>query len=244
MGEVRRSISPGARVRDTSAVGTISTPTIRRRLGGQGGSEEEASRSGAAYPPQQPPEGAGQGGPPESGSDRPVENATPDGLNYVYEVTKNELDQQFRISERLDSKARGLFALAAAVFAAAQALALRPDVLEGLGKSDKDHLVEVATIAGGVLLAALLSTVFAIFVRSDKSVEPNVLIDDLNGLAMGTKSGTQVSQSLVSIYISLLDKRQKKNQSRAKLLWLVQILCVAVIAVSAWELILALEGLA
>jgi hypothetical protein len=223
---------------------TISAPTIRRRFGGQERSKEEASRSGAAYPPQSPPEGAGQGKPPESDSERPVDNATPDGLNYVYEVTKNELDQQFRISERLDSKARGLFALAAAVFAAAQALALRPDVLEGLGKSDKDHLVHVATIAGGVLLGALLSTAVAIFVRRDKSVEPTVLIDDLNGLAMGTKSDTQVSQSLVSIYISLLDKRQKKNQSRAKLLWLVQILCVAVIAVSAWELILALEGLA
>lgn len=224
-------------------MGTISSPTLRRRSGSQSG-KEEGPRSGGAYPPQRPPDGAGQGEPPESGSTRPVENATPDGLNYVYEVTKNELDHQFRISERLDSKARGLFALAAAVFAAAQALALRPDVLNALEQSDKDHLVHVATIAGAVLLAALLATAVAIFVRSDKSVEPEILVADLNDLATGTKTDTEVSQSLVAIYISLLAKRQEKNASRAKLLWVVQILCIAVIAVSAWELILALEGLA
>jgi hypothetical protein len=155
-----------------------------------------------------------------------VAESSPDGLQYLFDVAKSEVDFQFRIAERLDAKARGLFALAAAIFAAAH-----------------DHLLYVAKLAGGSLGLALLATALAIFTRPEKNVKSESLLNWLNDLSTKKTTDLKVSRDAVALYINLMHTRQEGNKWRVRFLWVVQVLCVVAIAISAWELIVALDGL-
>jgi hypothetical protein len=189
-------------------------------------------------------EGPGSGGaPPPEVAGGANQGSSPDSLNYIFEVAKDEVDSQFRISERIDSKARGLFTITAVIFGAAQALALRQDVLNKLGDS-RDTVVTVAIVAGCLVGAALLATAITMFVRSDKSFESQPLFDWLNDLSDDKKPDTDVAYEVVAAYITLMHRRKERNVTRAKWLILVQILCIAGIGASILQLILALDGLA
>lgn len=197
-------------------------------------------------------EGGGQEGPHSlehfSGGGDPVGNRPteadppPIGLTYLFEITKNEVETQFRISERIDSKARNLFALTAAIFAAAQAVALRPDVLRHL-EDGKAGLLTYAIVAGVLVGLALLATAVTLFARNDKSVEPDPLMAWLNETDSGEKSEREIAQELISSYITLLRERRDRNIRRARDLVFVQFFSVLAIIASMVELIVALGGL-
>ena len=184
------------------------------------------------------------GTPPPTGASDNVTEASPDGLNYVFEIAKNEVDTQFRIAERLDAKARGLFALAGAIFAVTQALALRQDVLDELSNGQRDLLVGIAIAAGVMVGLALLATAFATFVKKDKVVESGPLFGWLNELAERTKPEDEVAREAVEAYITLMHRRREQNDGRAKRVIAVEVFCVLAIAVSVAELVIALIGLA
>jgi hypothetical protein len=166
----------------------------------------------------------------------------PLGLEYLFEITRSEVETQFRISERIDSKARNLFALTAAIFAAAQALALRPDVLRNL-EDGRTGLLTYAIIAGVLVGLALLTTAFTLFARKDKSLEPDPLMDWLNEIDSGDKDEREIAQELISSYITLLRERRARNVDRARDLSFVQFFSVLAIVASMVELIVALGGL-
>jgi hypothetical protein len=221
-------------------MGTRRNPTSRRFPGrGQRATRSEsepAHGSGSAKPP---PDGADQ--PPEASDQAPV-HASPEGLRYLFEVTKSEVDTQFQIAERIDSKAKALFTITVAIFGAAQALALRQDVLHRLGSS-RDEIVTISIVAGALTALALLATAFALWVRRDSSVEAAPLFGWLNDLDNGAQSGREVSFRIVEAYITLLEERREANKDRARELVLVQILCVVAIGASILQLVAAVGGL-
>jgi hypothetical protein len=73
-------------------------------------------------------------------------------IERTIEVLRDRIDEEFRISERLDSKARQLFALAAGFFAAVQAVAFGAFGNGGLTKADRLILLVFTLAAGTVLL--------------------------------------------------------------------------------------------
>jgi hypothetical protein len=231
-----------SRVSDTPMMGSVSDPVLRRFSERTGRDPRAGAGSTERSDPPDPPSGEGEI--PPSGTHGPAVDDGDDGLKYILDLAKTEVDFQFRVAERLDSKARGLFALAGAIFAAAQALALREDVLNRLSDGDRSHLIKVATIAGVLVGLALLSTAYAIFVRKEKSVESKTLFNWMNQLAQKNITDADVSQRAVQLYVTLMHERQEKNKGRAKVLFFVQVLCLLAIAASVWELIVALHGLA
>jgi hypothetical protein len=76
--------------------------------------------------------GTGAAGSPPSGETMSTTNPPdpPNPLSLIFEVTKAEVDLQFKLAERFDAKGRGFFTIAAAFFVAAQTIALRADVLD------------------------------------------------------------------------------------------------------------------
>jgi hypothetical protein len=162
-------------------------------------------------------------------------------LSYIFEVAKAEVDTQFRISERIDSKARGLFAITAIIFGAAQALSLRPDVLHRLG-DEKDLVVGLAIGAGICTGLALIATAWLLGVRRDKSIESDPLFKWLGDLDEPKKAG-DVPAEVVEAYITLMHRRQEQNVDRARDLIAVQFFCFLAILVSGVQLLVTLGGL-
>jgi hypothetical protein len=172
-----------------------------------------------------------------------VSEASPDGLDYIFQIAKNEVDTQFKISERLDAKARGLFAATGVIFAAAQAIALRKDVLNQLSHNEHTILVVAAIVAGVLVGAALLTTAFATFVRDDKSVKSEPLFEWLTDLRDKRKPDVQVAREAVEGYITLMHRRREANNKRANWLLAVQWFCGLAITASVVELVFAVHSL-
>jgi len=219
----------------------VKHPTLRRR--GTPGSRKAAagdarSGSGSGAPP-----GSSGGGKPPTPPSPKVDDASPDGLQFLFEAAKNEVDAQAKITERIDGKARALFALAGVIFAAAQALALRQDVLADLSASAKDDVVDLALVAGGLLAVALLLTAATIFVRREQAVQPAELLRWLNQLQSDQASNDRIAKETVKMYIDLAHDRQRINNGRVSWLHAVQLACVLSIAASTAELLFALSGL-
>jgi hypothetical protein len=225
----------------------MKTPTLRRTAEGSRGEPNEPRPARGEEGPGQGVPGAG--GPPNRGdAPKDVDPTRPDGLGYIFEIAKNELDTQFKIAERLDSKARALFTLTAAIFAAAQALALRKDVLTSLSSGEHGTTVTAAIVAGVLVGLALFTTAWAMFVRKEKSVEAQPLFDWLNDLARsdrqeGKDADLEVARSATEAYITLMHRRREQNKGRAKRLVLLQVLCMFAITASLFELLVAVVSL-
>lgn len=160
----------------------------------------------------------------------------PKPLSMLFEVTKAEVDLQFKLAERFDSKGRGFFTIAAAFFAATQTIALRSDVLNSLAADQKDRVLIIASFAA----AALGMGMFALWAltrpTADMEFEPQKLRDRLNEI-----DEPYAADHIVNSYISLLEERQSANATRRRRLTFVQFDGMLVIAISAFELIVALN---
>ncbi len=227
---------------DTPNMAELLPPILRRRSEDPHRSEPdepniEIARSGSVGDG----EDFGRGG--AGGATAVGQSAPSESLRYVFEVAKSEVDSQLTISERIDSKARSYITITAAFFAAAQALALRQDVLHRLGGT-RDTVVTVATVAGSIVGAALIAAAIALFVFKDKSFESKPLFEWLNDISQKRKPEPVVAEEVVEAYITLFHRRRQRNVVRARWLIVVQVLCIAGIGASILQLILALHGLA
>jgi len=129
---------------------------------GSGGSRRSTGPSVAALPPSNPLVPA----PP--GSD----------LEQAIALLQARVEEEFRISERLDSKARQLFALAAAVFAAAQAAAVAS--LDGSANtSGTGRLIVLVSAVSGALMLLLVGQRLANFEEpmEEKNLDPDEVRD-------------------------------------------------------------------
>lgn len=160
-------------------------------------------------------------------------------VTTVFEIAKADVDTQFRIAERFDTKARAFFTIAAALFTAAQAVALRPDVLSALDQHNRSTVLAWAIVAGCVLTVALLATALATMLKKDVVVDPDELRRMFNAADQPWKT-----EELVSYYMDLMERRQNANEGRRQRLYAAQLLCGASIMASAVELLVALHAFA
>lgn len=180
-------------------------------------------------------------GPPRAGSAAATDDDPPKALGYIFDVTKAEVDLQFRAAERYDSKARHAFTITAALFAAVQAVALREDILTSLDKGDKANLLTWAAVAAGAVLVALLLSIVAGRPSSDKVVDPEKLVERVNALRVETDQAA--SQFMVLTYIKLLKERREANVRRLRWVYAVQFFCAIAVILVVVELLIALGTL-
>jgi len=191
--------------------------------------EEPKANLPERRPPEQPPSQRGHGA---------EEEGTP-SLHLVYDMVKTGIDMQFKISERLDAKARNYLAAAATVYAVAQGLVLNSDVRNRIG-GRADELEVLAVIAAATLLASLVATLFAIRSRAEKEI-PSETLRALAKSAYEEDSTTDANA--VNLLIGVLDRRKVQNAARNRALTVVMWTAGFATLVSCLELILAVEAL-
>lgn len=142
-------------------------------------------------------------------------------------MTRDGLDLQFKVAERIDSKVRGYVGFSTAVFAVAQALALREDVRQALGSFELIFQLLVIGSAG-LLLVTLGSAVWALLPQR----EADVPIETLRAYLRRAHSGSlEAGTEAVNFMIGQLERRRSKNTERNGRLRVVVVL-VAVSAVA------------
>ncbi|MCW2952731.1 MAG: hypothetical protein JWQ48_1901 [Conexibacter sp.] len=136
-------------------------------------------------------------------------------------MTRDALDLQFKVAERVDAKVRGYVGFATAAFAIAQALALRADVRNALGSWDTVFQVLVVTSAA-LLLITLASAVWALLPQSEADVPVERLREFLRQAHAG---GSEAGTAAVNFMIGQVERRRRTNRERNRRLsvvvWLV-----------------------
>jgi hypothetical protein len=167
---------------------------------------------------------------------RPPES--PQALSFLFDLVKAEVEMQAKVTERFDAKARGALVLAAGLFTAVQAIALRNDVVKALGGSERFWLFFFAALAAFSVLIALLSTLWATAPISEDFYDPDRMRERLQGI-----HEHYADEALVNSYISLAQLRQDHNGTRFTRLRVVQLVTAAAIILLGAELIVALLAL-
>jgi hypothetical protein len=138
----------------------------------------------------------------------------PEALAEVVHTARAAVEQEFQISERLDSKARGLVTLAGQWFAVAQAVS----AVAYATKTPHDWMLyAVAGLAATGAIALGFTFLFAWRVwrvRDEGAVSPGGL-DQMKARALQDPNTMSL---LVDHYASLLRDRRKTNKTRAEAL--------------------------
>ncbi|MDW5595938.1 hypothetical protein VSS74_16435 [Conexibacter stalactiti] len=178
--------------------------------------------------------GGGDSGSAPGPASRPGE---PKALSFIFETAKADVDLQFRIAERYDAKLRGSFAVAAALFTAVQAVALRQDVINALTDAEKDRVLRWAVYAAITLVAALVVSLIGSLPKRDKQFSPDALITHLQHADEPYRA-----ERVVESMIGLMDTRQRANVHRKWRTLVSQVVCVAAMVLSGVELLIALRA--
>jgi hypothetical protein len=133
----------------------------------------------------------------------------PASLDYVFETARTAVDMQFRIAERLDTKARALAAAATAYFGAVQAIALRGDVLDRA--RDTSSLELLAYGAGVFLAVGLVATMIAVRLRREKDYPYDRLFESLTEVL---RVNNRVAFDLAALHLTLAKERKEANRRR------------------------------
>jgi hypothetical protein len=173
---------------------------------------------------------------PESGGHTNVSKLPPDPpdepvLKALLDVTKAEIDTEFKISERYDSKARTFFGFAGGLFGVTQAFVLRSD-FDDLSKAH-EHTLKLTIIASCIgFIGALLGVIGATLQSKDNNFDAKRLF------SMARSSKTRL-EDVVQEYSVLLGERRKNNGHRLTRLHWCQVACALSLAVTAIEFVTA-----
>jgi hypothetical protein len=125
-------------------------------------------------------------------------------------ILRARIDEEFRISERLDSKGRQLFTLAAGFFAAVQAVAFTALGNEHLAASSR-----VVLLAFTLVAAAVLVLVGHRLANSEEPLkESDIPPDDLVGWLESGENQEQVLLRLVGALSEVAKSRATNNATR------------------------------
>ena len=149
----------------------------------------------------------------------------------MLDITKSEIDAEFSIAERYETKARTFFGFAVVLFGVTQAYVLRGH-FEKLSAARHDHLVLAIIVAGGAFLLAMLGVMFATLQRSDANFK------DTRLFSFARDQGTELS-AVVQEYIAMLVVRRETNNKRLKSLRVAQITAFVATLATAFEFVLA-----
>lgn len=152
-------------------------------------------------------------------------------LKALLDVAKAELDMEFKISERFDSKARTFFGFAAGLFGVTQAFVLRSN-FDNLSMA-RDHALKWTILSAAVLFAvAIVGVIRSTLQSADRN------FDNKRIFAMARSSNTKL-EDLVQEYAVLLGERRAANKLRLSKLHWAQISCSMSLGATAGEFILA-----
>jgi len=140
----------------------------------------------------------------------PGHSAPSDDLKAVLEVARSEIEQEFKISERLDNKARNQVALAGTWYALAQVIAgiafrLHP------ATSLWSVVVGVVAAAGGVLVALTMYYSYGVWrLRAERDFTP----DAIRQMLADAENDKPVIEGITRTYANTLAVRRQNNAER------------------------------
>jgi hypothetical protein len=140
-----------------------------------------------------------------------IEEHAADDLNAIIGEARSAIDQEFAISERLDSKARGQVTLAGQWFAVVQAVSA-----VAYSASHPRHwllyCVAGTALAGGLVLAVLFGFSAAVWrTRKEPALSPRALAEMK---AIAADPDRNLLPALVDHYASILRDRRVTNRTR------------------------------
>lgn len=133
-------------------------------------------------------------------------------LQEVVNVGRAAVDEEFRVAERLDAKARGQVTLAGQWFAIVQAVSAVAFAMSG-ADGRLLVLVGLTALVGGVLVAATFVRSSRVWnVREEGALAPAGILT-LKGRVQ--ESGGEALEEAITHYASLLQDRRRSNKKRA-----------------------------
>lgn len=167
---------------------------------GQRGAGSEGGATPIRRPPETPPTPTGQGG------------AGSADLEQAINVLRARVDEEFRIAERLDSKQRQAFALAAGFFAVVQTVAFGSFAEDALGAPERLALGVLAIVAGlAVMLAGHRLTD-----GEELQLEDDISSEALVRWCNDADGADYVAVRIVSRLSTVATNRHASNQTRAR----------------------------
>ena len=188
--------------------------------GGQGGRRLQAAEGGRGSAA---PRGAGGGG---------------DDLYQAITVLRGRIDEEFRITERLDSKSRQAFALAAAIFAVVQTVAFGSFGEDTVGSGERIALLATALLAGLVLVVVAHRVRNIEDLLPEEDTKPGTIVEWCNEAPRDDPE--YVPSRLVGELGRVADARAANNKRRAAKYEEVEAASRLALIAAALELVLAI----
>jgi hypothetical protein len=157
---------------------------------------------------QAPERGATHLGVVEGAGGTGTQDELPARLGLAIAALRARVEEEFRISERLDVKARQAFALSAALFAIAQTIALNKEV----AGTEQVLLAVLALCAVATLGMTAQKLVASEELRREKDIDPAVIEE----WARDTDDEL-FAQNMVVHLREVAERRAENNESRARL---------------------------
>jgi hypothetical protein len=161
------------------------------------------------------------------------------GLSEVVNVARAAVEQEFQISERLDTKARGQVTLAGQWFAVAQAVSAVAYAAPGVGGWLLYAVGGAALVGAGLLICTFLESSKVWRVREEDALHPKGI---LQLKSRATHEDADAMEVAVEHYASLLQGRRRTNKLRTEALEAAERVWLAAMAVPLAQLILALAA--
>lgn len=150
----------------------------------------------------------GSGGAPSGGAP----GAKTADLEQAIAVLRARVDEEFRISERLDSKGRQAFALAAGFFAVVQTVAFGSFAADGVHTAERVFVGVLAVIAGLAVFATANRLANGEDLHEEDDLRPSAVVKWCND----ANADDYVAVRIVSRLATVADNRTLNNKIRSR----------------------------
>lgn len=157
-------------------------------------------------------------------------------LDNTLAVLRERVDQEFQRTERLDSKSRQAFALAAGLFALTQAGAFASFAEDAVDSHERLGILIGAVLA----LAALGLTAVRLHHAEDLREEQSLPLQTIHDWSLQPQQNRLLTARLILSHLYVADKRANSNAARVEQVKEVRSAAALTLAICATELIVAL----
>jgi hypothetical protein len=145
----------------------------------------------------------------------PPPGGHPESSRLIAEAAKAAVDQEFELTNRLDSKARNHMAIAAGWFGAVQAVTASSLAATGLDRNWVWAGGLLIVLGGAALCLAMWMSYQVWRLRIEKAVAPSELTTMLD---LAERPDVDIQRRLAEYYIALLEHRRTSNAKRREAL--------------------------
>lgn len=158
-------------------------------------------------------------------------------LDHAIATLRARIDEEFRISERLDTKGRQAFALAAAFFAVVQTVTFGSFAQSTINHGERVGMLIAAVAAGAAVAFVAFTLVSGEKPKEQEDVKPEFIVKWLNEAGDNPE---YVSVRLVSELSRIARGRANNNATRTRNYDLVAAATLAALVFAGTELIVAI----